>query len=130
MDLAPRRFADAVVLRPAGRINHVSSDDFKTALQSFLENCAAGRGHLVLDLSGLDYISSAGLRVLMLARKQVKAQGGTFVVAALTSVVKEIFEISKFTVVFEIFPTVRDALARISPAALAAFEAAEASGRR
>src|SRR5512139_1559386 len=100
MDLAPRRFADTVVLRPAGRINHVSSDDFRTALQPFMERCAAGGDQLVLDLSGLEYISSAGLRVLMLARKQAKAQGGALVVAGLTSVVKEIFEISKFTVVF------------------------------
>src|SRR5215831_12579651 len=123
MELSTKRFADAVVLAPAGRIDHGRSEDFKSALRPFLERCAAGQDKLVLDLSGLDYISSAGLRVLMLARKQVKAQGGTFVVAALTSVVKEIFEISKFTIVFEIFPTVRDALARISPAALAAFEA-------
>jgi anti-anti-sigma factor len=78
----------------------------------------------VLDLSKVDYISSAGLRVLMLARKQAKAQGGTLVVAGLTPVVKEIFEISRFTVVFEVFASVRDALARISPSAAAAFDAA------
>jgi anti-anti-sigma factor len=123
MDLAPRRFADAVVLRPAGRINHVSSDEFKSALEPFLASCAAGQDQIVLDLSALEYISSAGLRVLMLAKKQAKAQGGTLVVAGLASVVKEIFEISKFTVVFEVFPGVREALARISPTALAALEA-------
>ncbi len=60
----------------------------------------------------------------MLARKQAKAQGGTLVVAGLGPVVKEIFEISRFTVVFDIFATVRDALVRISPTALAAFDAA------
>jgi anti-anti-sigma factor len=123
MDLAPRRYADTVVLRPEGRINHVSSDAFKSALEPHLANCAAGRDQIVLDLSSLEYISSAGLRVLMLARKQVKAQGGTLVVAGLAAVVKEIFEISKFTVVFDVFPGVREALARVSPAALAAFEA-------
>jgi anti-anti-sigma factor len=78
----------------------------------------------VLDLSGVDYISSAGLRVLMLARKQAKVQGGTLVVAGLTPVVKEIFEISRFTVVFEVFGSVRDALVRISPSAITAFDAA------
>ena len=78
----------------------------------------------MLDLSGVDYISSAGLRVLMLARKQAKVQGGTLVVAGLTPVVKEIFEISRFTVVFEVFGSVRDALVRISPSAITAFDAA------
>lgn len=124
MDLPLRRFADTVVLAPAGRIDHGSAEGFKDALRRHLERCAAGQDQLVLDLSGVDYISSAGLRVLMLARKQAKAQGGTLVVTGLTPVVKEIFEISRFTVVFEVFPSVRDALARISPTAAAAFDAA------
>jgi anti-anti-sigma factor len=124
MDLSLTRFADTVVLAPAGRIDHGSAEGFKDALRPHLERCAAGQDQLVLDLSGVDYISSAGLRVLMLARKQAKAQGGTLVVAGLTPVVKEIFEISRFTVVFEVFPSVRDALARISPTAAAAFDAA------
>jgi anti-anti-sigma factor len=81
MDLAPRRFADTLVLHPAGRINHVGSDELKAALEPFLANCAAGQDQIVLDLSALEYISSAGLRVLMLGKKQAKAQGGTLVAA-------------------------------------------------
>ena len=124
MDLPLRRFADTVVLAPARRIDHGSAEGFKDALRPHLERCATGKDQIVLDLSGVDYISSAGLRVLMLARKQAKAQGGTLVVAGLTPVVKEIFEISRFTVVFEVFASVRDALVRISPSAIAAFDAA------
>ena len=124
MDLPLKRFADTVVLAPSGRIDHGSAEGFKDALRPHLEGCATGRDQLVLDLSKVDYMSSAGLRVLMLARKQAKAQGGTLVVASLTPVVKEIFEISRFTVVFEVFASVRDALARISPSATAAFDAA------
>jgi anti-anti-sigma factor len=124
MDLSHRRYADAVVLAPVGRIDHASAEGFKTALAPHIARCAAGQDQVVLDLSGVDYISSAGLRVLMLARKQAKAQGGTLAVAGLTPVVKEIFEISRFTVVFDLFPSVRAALERISPPALAAFDAA------
>ena len=123
MDLAPKRFADAVVRCPAGRINHVTSDDFRSALWPFVERCAANADKVVLDLSALEYISSAGLRVLMLARKHVTALGGTLVVADPRPMVREIFEISRFTVVFEMFASVREALGRVSPAALAAFEA-------
>ena len=126
MDLLPRRFADTLVLAPAGRIDHASAESLKEALAPYLGRCAAGQDQLVLDLSGVDYISSAGLRVLMLARKQAKAQGGTLVVAALSPVVREIFEISRFTVVFEVFPSAREALARVSTAALAAFDRASA----
>src|SRR5215467_6380490 len=124
MDLPLKRFADTVVLAPAGRIDHGSAESFKDALRPHLGRCASGQDQLVLDLSGVDYISSAGLRVLMLARKQAKAQGGTLVVAGLLPVVKEIFEISRFTVVFQIFATVREALAHVSPAALTAFDTA------
>ncbi len=124
MDVPLRRFADTVVLAPAVRIDHGSAERFKDALRPHLLRCAAGQDQLVLDLSGVDYISSAGLRVLMLARKQAKEQGGTLVVAGLVPVVREIFEISRFTVVFDIFASVREALGRISPAALTAFDAA------
>ena len=124
MNLPVKRFADAVVLSPAGRIDHSSAEAFRGALAPHLERCAAGRDQVVLDLAGVDYISSAGLRVLMLAKKQAKAQGGSFAVAGLVPAVREIFEISRFTVVFDIFASVRDALARLSPAALAAFDAA------
>jgi len=124
MNLPVKRFADAVVLSPAGRIDHSSAEAFRSALAPHLEGCAAGRDQVVLDLSGVDYISSAGLRVLMLAKKQAKAQGGSFALVGLVPAVREIFEISRFTVVFDIFASVRDALARLSPPALAAFDAA------
>jgi len=123
MDVPARRFADVMVLAPAGRIDHGTAEAVRAALAPHLERCRAGQDQIVLDLAGVTYISSAGLRVLMLARKQAKAQGGAFVVAALPAVVREIFEIGRFTVVFEIFPSVRDALAGISPTALAAFDA-------
>ncbi len=124
MELSPRRFADAVVVTPAGRIDQSSADAFRDALAPHLARCAKGADRVVLDLSDLEYISSAGLRVLMLAGKQSKAQGGTLLLAGLQPLVREIFEISRFTMVFEILPSVREALAKASSTALAAFERA------
>ena len=124
MELSPRRFADAVVVSPAGRIDQSSADAFKDALDPYLDQCAAGRDRVVVDLSELEYISSAGLRVLMLAAKRSKAQRGTLVLAGLQPLVREIFEISRFTLVFDIAPTLRDALAKASASALTAFEKA------
>ena len=124
MKLSPRRFADAVVVSPVGRIDQSSADTFMEALAPHLERCAAGEDRLVLDLSDLEYISSAGLRVLMLAAKQSKAQGGTLLVTGLQPLVKEILEISRFTMVLDITPSLRDALAKASASALNAFETA------
>ena len=116
IELSSARHGGTVVLSPRGRIDHASADAFKTALGPHLAQ--AGPGHpLVLDLGGVDYIASVGLRVLMLASRQTRAQGGTISVAALQPLVREIFEISKFTLVFPCFASVAEALA--SPAAQA-----------
>jgi anti-sigma B factor antagonist len=124
MELSPRRFADAVVVSPVGRIDQSNADVFEEALARHLARCTGGEDRLIVDLSGLEYISSAGLRVLMLAAKQSKAQGGTLLLAGLQPLVQEIFEISRFTMVFGITPSLREALAKASASALSAFETA------
>jgi anti-anti-sigma factor len=123
MELMPRRYADTVVLAPAGRIDHSTSEGFKTALAPHMARCAAGQDRIILDLAGVEYISSVGLRVMMLASKQAKAQGGAIGVAALQPAVKEIFDITRFTMVLNVFPSVREGLAQLSPTALSAFDA-------
>lgn len=123
MQIRNKTYGDVLVLSPEGRIDHANSEEFRQALGPFVERCSANAEHLVLDLAGVDYISSAGLRCFMIAEKQAKAQGGTIVVAGMQPVVNEIFEISRFTLVFETFASVRDALARLSPAALKAYGA-------
>jgi anti-sigma B factor antagonist/stage II sporulation protein AA (anti-sigma F factor antagonist) len=110
MDLVSARHGDTLVLSPRGRIDHASAEAFKTALEPHLATSGPGRP-LVLDLGAVDYIASIGLRVLMLASRQARAQGGTIAVAALQPLVREIFEISKFTLVFPCFPSVAEALA-------------------
>ena len=109
MELLSARHGDALVLSPRGRIDHASAEAFKAALEPHLAGCGPGRP-LVLDLGAVDYIASIGLRALILASRQARAQGGTIVVAALGPLVREIFEISKFTLVFPCFPSVADAL--------------------
>jgi anti-anti-sigma factor len=98
----------------------MNAEEFKSALQPHLANCGADGDRVVLDLSRLEYISSAGLRVLMIAAKDVRARKGKLAAVALQPVVREIFEISRFTLVFDVFSSVEDALRAISPAAASA----------
>ncbi len=121
MQVTAVRHADVLVVAVTGRIDYMNAEDFKSALQPHLANCAAGGDQVVLELSRLEYVSSAGLRVLMIAAKDVRARKGTLVAVSLQPVVREIFEISRFTLVFDIFDSVQDALRAISPAAAAAF---------
>ena len=116
MELLTRRQGDALVVSPRGRIDHASAEAFKVALGPHLAACGPGRP-LVLDLGTVDYIASIGLRVLMLASRQARAQGGSIAIAALQPLVREIFEISKFTLVFPCFPTVAEALSHVGAGA-------------
>ena len=102
MELQSRRASTAIVISPNGRLDQEHADSFKQALDPYLIECKAGGAPLVLDFSAVSYISSVGLRALMLAARQVKAQGGRIVVAALTPIVREVFEISRFNLVFAV----------------------------
>jgi anti-sigma B factor antagonist len=124
MHVSQERYGDALVLVPVGRVDNSTTDSLRSDLSTYVANCREGGDRLVLDFSKVDYISSVGLRVLMLAAKKVREQGGSIVVAALQPVVREIFEISRFNLVFQCFGTVREALGTVSETALAAYDSA------
>jgi anti-sigma B factor antagonist/stage II sporulation protein AA (anti-sigma F factor antagonist) len=122
MEFSSLRFADVVVAAPVGRVDHASAAQLEQALAPLLEPSAADTGAIVLDFAGVHYISSVGLRVLMIAAKKLRARQAAIGVAALQPVVQEIFDISRFDHVVEIYPSVRDALQALSAPALAAYE--------
>ena len=123
MQIATRQFSETTVATPVGRIDHRNAAEFEAALMPLLAQAAERKGALVLDLSGVDYISSVGLRVLMIAAKQMRSAHAGLAVAALQSVVAEIFAISRFDKVLTVCPTLEDALAHSSDAAQAAYRA-------
>src|SRR3954466_7996500 len=124
MNVMSRRFANAVVLAVSGRLDQDTCEAFRGDLSTHVEASARDGGAIVLDLSGLEYVSSAGLRCFMLASRQAKSQAGRIFVAALQPMVAEIFEISHFNLVFQVFPSVREALGAVSSDAAAAFDKA------
>jgi anti-sigma B factor antagonist len=122
MNVSSRRFANAVVLHVKGRLDQDTCDAFRVDLMKSVEGSAHAGGTVILDLSELEYVSSAGLRCFMLASRQAKGQGGRIFVAAMQSMVAEIFAISHFNLVFQTFPSVREAVAAASAEAAAAFD--------
>ena len=68
-----------------------------------LVDCREDGIAIVLDLSQVEYMSSVGLRVLMLAAKQCKGQHSNIAVAALGEQMREIFQISRFDMVFPVY---------------------------
>jgi anti-sigma B factor antagonist len=108
IEIGEERRGEAIVLRPVGRIDNDTSPSFQARL---LAAIGAMPNTVVVDLGGVEYISSAGLRALMMGAKQAKAAKGHLAVAGLKPVVKEIFTISRFGHVVQVFETPDDALA-------------------
>lgn len=120
VNIEERRLAGVTVLTAAGRLDQDAAAGFQARLLGLVEVAGA---KVALDFAGLDYISSVGLRALMIAAKKSKAAGGALTVAALTPVVREIFEISRFNFVVPVFADLRAALASMSADAAAALDA-------
>ena len=122
MQFSNLRFADVVVGAPVGAIDHPNAARLEQALKPLVDGSVAGASPLLLDFSGVGYISSMGLRVLMIAAKELRSRRLPIAVAALQPTVAEIFAIARFGHVVDVYPSVRDALQALSAPALAAYE--------
>lgn len=111
MELMETRDGAIVALRASGRIDHQSADAFQKALEPYLANCAAGGDALVIDMARVDYVSSVGLRVLLVASKRAAAAKGKIAVAAMQATVAEVFRISRFDSILPAYDTVDAAIA-------------------
>lgn len=116
MRISNDRRSGALVLRPQGRIDQESCEAFQREMKPHLDLCTGGGTAIVMDMGQIDYISSAGLRCFMIAAKQAKAQGGRLVLSALSPVVEEIFHISRFNLLFQIYKAVDEAVAALASA--------------
>jgi anti-anti-sigma factor len=102
MDIGESRSGGIVTLAPQGRLDGASSGEFETRLLGHID---AGDIRLVIDMARLDYVSSVGLRVFMLAAKRLKPLGGRLVVAALQPSIQQVFDMAGFSSIFTIADT-------------------------
>lgn len=130
MEFSSTRFAEVIVATPVGRVDHTNAEKLHAALAPLIGRSDGLADDLVLDFGRVEYISSVGLRVLMMAAKQARACHSRIAVARLQPVVGEIFAISRFNHVLDVFPSVREALEDMSAAALAAFDNEQKPGTR
>ncbi|THF57293.1 STAS domain-containing protein [Pseudothauera rhizosphaerae] len=88
------------VIRPTGRIDSATASAFDRTVNEVFDS---GARWVVLDMSQLEYISSAGLRGVLIAGKKARAlPGGKLVLCALREQIREVFEISGFLAIFAI----------------------------
>ena len=120
MNCSETNLGGAVVVSASGRIDLSNADSFKDSLSRALADATTA---VIVDLSHVDYISSAGLRSLMIVSKASKGQGKNLGIAALQPLVLEIFTISRFNLVFPLFDTVHAAVEKLAPDSLSKLDA-------
>jgi anti-sigma B factor antagonist/stage II sporulation protein AA (anti-sigma F factor antagonist) len=130
MDLSTTQLANVTIAVPLGRIDQSTSASFEQALAPLIASAGVDKTSIVLDFSAVEYISSAGLRVLMIASKQMTAHRARFVLAAPQTLVAEILKVSRFDRVLEVAPSVRIALGWLSQAAAGAHDKLNATGTK
>jgi anti-anti-sigma factor len=99
------------VVAPVGRIDSSTSGELERAL---LRGLGDGEADILVDLLGVEYISSAGLGVLLKTANAVRAKRGRLVLCSLGQSVREVFEIAGFNAVFAIEVSQEHALARFA----------------
>ena len=97
----------ATRLALAGRFDEFATAD---AEKEFLAVVQSGAKRIVLDLAGVEYVTSSGLRTILMLLRAVNNSGGILKLAGLTPFVAQVFEVSNFASLFEIFPSAEVAL--------------------
>lgn len=98
------------ILMVSGRIDAATSKDLESALNGLIEK---NNITIVIDLAGVEYISSVGLRVMLAALKKVRPKQGDVMLTGLQPFVREVFEITGFTKLFSIYPSQEEAISHI-----------------
>jgi len=100
----------AVILSVKGRVDASSSAGLEQRLLGLIES---GERRIVVDCAQLDYISSAGLRALLVAVKRLNASGGKMALGDLKDEIREVFDIAGFSSIFSIYPNTDAALGKM-----------------
>ncbi len=110
METNTKVLGDITVVSLKGKLDAVTCGNLEQILMPILD---AGSVKIVLDFTELSYISSAGLRVLLKAAKQIKALQGDFVLCSMKDFIKEVFDISGFSGILTIVDSCDTALSTI-----------------
>ncbi len=107
MQISVKTTNEVKVLAFEGRLDSQTSPDAQQQLTRLIEE---GETKILVNLEKVDYISSAGLRVLLVIAKQLKTTDGELRICSLNEVVKEVFDISGFDMILPISASESDAL--------------------
>lgn len=106
--------AGTTVVIPAGRLDFGAAKEFQKEIEQALAGSGGAPAALIVDCTALDYVSSAGLRVFLLAARRAQQAGIIFALCALRPAVREVFDLSGFSRIMTVHADRATALARVT----------------
>ncbi len=106
MEITGAKERDLFIVKVKGRMDSATASEFEKACNKWID---AGENSFVIDFGELEYISSAGLRSILVVAKRLKSSAGKICFCALTRMVKEVFTITGFSSMF----CIHDSLAEL-----------------
>jgi anti-anti-sigma factor len=106
MDISVNKDTDFSVFSITGRVDTMTAPELEKRITEWIDE---GGARLVIDMDGVDYISSAGLRTVLSTAKKIKAKSGKFCLIRLKPTVLEVFKIAGFDAIIPIFGDLEDA---------------------
>jgi anti-anti-sigma factor len=100
MDISEDRKADALILALSGKLDATTAKTFEEKILGVINSRAQ---RLVLDLSQLEYVSSSGLRVFLLAAKRLQGTEGKIVFCGLQDHIRQVFDLAGFSSILSIY---------------------------
>lgn len=110
MEIKKEILDDIVIISLQGRLNTNTAPELDNYIKAVISEKQI---NIILDLEKLDYISSAGLRILLVAVKAIERIHGKLILCSLSSFVNEVFELSGFSAIFQIAKNYTEAIEKI-----------------
>ena len=107
MDVVTERRKDILSVQVNGRVDGSNASEFEQAIRSAMDKSDRG---VMLDFEQLVYISSAGLRAVLLIAKTLRSRDAKFALCSLSEQIRGVFEISGFDKIISIYPSRAEAL--------------------
>lgn len=112
-DLTSSQDGGALIVSVAGRVDGTNAQNFDTSLD---ETIGPTENAIVLDLSGLVYMSSAGLRTILMTAKRLQARNAKLALCSLRPEINEIFQIAGFNRILAVCPGRGEAITQVTAA--------------
>ena len=107
MEISTKEMKRVSLVTVSGRVDSATAPDFDKALQTLIQ---ANRNQIVVDLKGVDYMSSAGIRALVSGLKAAKGGGGDLCIAQPSTRVRDVLDLAGLDAIFAVYEDLIEAI--------------------